>query len=201
VFMGGKDRALGLIVRGVIPATVLTLPPLIANFSGTVHAIVTEPTYPFFNHETPWIFLAPKLGGTGPAATVGGGPIRLVALALAVALGWWARRWRDKPVMIVWAMAVALALRCYTESVMTPYYVWPALAVGVLVAARRNVWCFGLAVIGATFTTVAAQWHLGKYPWWAIDLVGVSVVLVLAAGPAPSVPDRWLLPTSVPRSA
>lgn len=183
LFNGGRKRAPGLLVRAAIPAAVVTLPPLIANVHGTVHVIVTQPTYVFFNHATPWFFLAPTLGGRGPGATVGGGPMRLVALALAVALGWWARRWRQKPEMLIWAVAVALALRCYVESVMTAYYIWPTLAVGTVVAARRNAWLFALAVMAATLTTVAAQWQLTKYPWWAIDVLGVTAVLLAAAGP------------------
>jgi hypothetical protein len=61
---------------------------------------------------------------------------------------------------------------------MTPYYVWPALAVGVVVAARRNAWLFALAVAAAVFTTVAAQWELSTYPWWIIDVVGLTIVLL-----------------------
>jgi hypothetical protein len=67
---------------------------------------------------------------------------------------------------------------------MTPYYVWPALAVGVLVAARRNVWWFCVAAVAAIFTTVTAQWSLGELAWWVIDVVGVSVVVVAAVGTA-----------------
>jgi len=86
--------------------------------------------------------------------------------------------------MVVWVVAVALALRCYVESVMTAYYVWPALAVGVLVGARRRAWRFALAVTAALFTTVAAQWQLAMYPWWIIDIGGITTVLIAAAGPA-----------------
>ena len=39
--------------------------------------------------------------------------------------------------MIAWAVALVLALRLYMETVMTSYYVWPALAVGLVVAARE----------------------------------------------------------------
>jgi hypothetical protein len=191
LFRGGGQRLLGLVVRSVIPPVVVTLPPLVANFHGTVHAVVTQPMRPFFNHQTPWTFLAPKLGGVGPAALVGSGPMRVVALALAVGLGWWSRRWQDKPEMIAGTVAMALALRCYTESVMTPYYVWPALAVGVVVAARRHQWIFALAVAAAVFTTVAAQWNVGEYTWWSIDIVGLTAVVGVAVGPGPSAALVW----------
>lgn len=197
--MAGRKWAMGMIIRTLIPATVVTLPPLIANFHATVYAIVGQPTSPYFNHETPWVFLATKLGGQGPSAMVGAGPTRLVAVALAVVLGWWSRHWREKPEVLLGAMAVCLALRCYTEVVMASYYVWAALAVGVVVAARRNAWCFTVAVIAAVGTTVTAQWSLGEYAWWTTDIVGLTVVLVAACAPTPG--RRLLsLRVSVPRS-
>ena len=39
--------------------------------------------------------------------------------------------------MIVLAVAFTLALRCFTESVMVSFYVWPVLAVGLVVVMRR----------------------------------------------------------------
>jgi hypothetical protein len=185
--LGGRRRALGLVVRGVVPAALLTLGPLIAGFHPTVHALLTQPTFPNLaaNHRTGWIFLAPSLGGHGMTAKVGGGPVRLVALALAAGLGWWALRWRTRPEMIVWAVAIALALRVYTESVLTPYYVWPALAVGVLAAARGTPRRFGLAVVLAVATIVVSQWNLGEYPWWILQMAGVTGILVAAAAPEP----------------
>ena len=200
LFMGGRRQVRGLVVRGVVPAAAVTLPPLIANFHRTVHAVVTQPMLPFFNHQTPWTSLAPTLGGAGPTAMVGSGPMRVVALALAVGLGWWARRWWEKPEMIGWTVALALALRCYTESVMTSYYVWPALAVGVVIAARRNEWCFGLAAVAAVVTTVTAQWNVGEYTWWATDVIGLTVVLA-DAGPTSWATRRWRGLTSAPGSA
>jgi hypothetical protein len=175
---GGKERAKGLVLRGAIPGVIVTIVPLVAAFHTTVRSLIEQPTYPLLNHATPWTTFAPKIGGLNGA--VGGGPVRSVALILACLLGWWARRWRSKPEMLVWAAALALALRVYTESVMTPYYVWPALAVGLLVAARRSQWRFGVAIVAAVVTTVVAQSHLGEFPWWAIDVAGVSVVLVAA---------------------
>ena len=186
--LGGRSRALGLIVRGALPAAVLVIPPLAADAHDTLHALVDQPAFPDAagTHHTPWTFLAPKLGGKGVDATVGGGPIRTVALALAGVLGWWALRWRDRPEMIVWAAALALALRTYTESVMTSYYVWPALAVGVIVAARATLVRLALAIAIAVITTVVAQWHLAEYPWWTLQVVGVTALLAVAARPDPT---------------
>jgi hypothetical protein len=186
--MSGKSRALGLAIRGVIPAAAVTIGPLIADAHATVRAVVEQPTFPYIanNHQTPWTFLAPRVGGRGKNETFGGGPLRIVNLALAVAVGWWARRWRDRPAMLVWAAVLALGLRCFTESVMTPYYCWAPLAVGLVVTARCSRRRFALAIVLATVTTVIAQWHLGLFVWWAIDVVGVAAVLLVAFRPEPT---------------
>jgi hypothetical protein len=186
--MGGKDRALGLVLRGIIPAVVVTLPPLAGDFHNTVRVVTAQPAFPRRNHATPWTFLAPKLKGLGRNA-VGGGPVRVVSLALAGLLGWWARRWRSRPEMLAWAVALALALRCYTESTMTSYYAWPAVAVAVVVAARGATWRFAVGCLAALFTMVSAQWNLGEFPWWAIDVAGITVVLAAAATPR-ATPER-----------
>jgi hypothetical protein len=186
-FLGGKDRALGLIVRGVVPAAVVTVAPLVANFHDTVHALVTQPTFPsntYSNHQTPWTFLAQK---QGRSRAVGAGPMRIAVLALAIGVGWWARRWRHRPEMLAWAVALALALRLCFEVTMTDYYIWPALAVGLVVAARCSQLRFAVSIAVAILTTVVAQWRLGWLPWWSIDVAGVAVLLAITSRPAPLV--------------
>jgi hypothetical protein len=79
----------------------------------------------------------------------------------------------------VFAAACALALRCLTESVMVDFYVWPALAVGLVVAAGVGRWRLAIATVAAVFTTAAAQWRLGWLPWWAIVTAGLVVVLAV----------------------
>ncbi len=185
--MSGRRHALAFVLRGAIPAAVITVPPLIAGFHDTVHTLTSQPAYPRrpANHRTPWTVLAPKLGGRGGDTAIGGGPVRIIALALAVAVGWWSQRWKNKPEMLQWAMALALALRCYTESVMTSYYVWPSLAVALVVAARGSNRRFATAIVIAILTTIVAQWHLGEWPWWALDVAGVTGVLAIAFRPEP----------------
>jgi hypothetical protein len=184
---GGRAKALGLAVRGVVPAAALLLGPLVADFHATYRSVVVQPAFPDtkYNHHTPWTSLAPTLGGRGAKTEVGGGPLRVVVLALAAGLGWVVVRWRERPEMVVWAVAVALGLRCYLEAVMTPYYIWPALAVGLVVASRGTWPRFAIAVVIAIATTVLAQSHLGVYPWWILDVGGLTALLVIAARPGP----------------
>jgi hypothetical protein len=188
--LGGRGRALGLFVRGAVPAVAVAIGPLVADVHRTARALVDQPTFPNLrlNFKTPWIAFAPNLGGSGQLKTVGGGPVRLLALVLAAGLGWWSLRWRQRHEMIVWAAALALALRVYTESVMTPYYSWPALAFGVLIATRATNRRFTLATLAALATLVVGQWHIDSYVWWALQVAGVTGVLVAAASPAPPEP-------------
>jgi hypothetical protein len=176
--VAGKDRALGLVLRGAIPAAVLTLFPLVSNFRQTVHVLADQPTFPNLDHATPWTTLAPTISGRGMSLAVSAGPLRVVGLLLACAVGWRARRWKERPDLLVWGCALALALRCATESVMTDYYVWPALAVGLVAAAALEGNRLVAASGAAFFTTVTAQWGLGEFPWWLLQMLGLAALLL-----------------------
>ena len=168
------------LARSFLPFVALMATPLIAQFHPTLHAILDQPNYPRIDHATPWTVLAPKLGGGGKNVAVAAGPGRIVAVLLACGLGLWARRRVDRPDALVWAAALAMALRCFTESVMVSFYIWPALAIGLLVAAHAGRWQLAFAGVVAVLTTVLSSWRLGELPWWASVTTGI--VLVLAAG-------------------
>ncbi len=188
--LGGRDRVLGLVVRGAVPAAAVGLVALVADPHGTIHALVDQPAFPGVagNYRTLWTPLAPRLSGSGSNEAVGSGPIRLVALALAAGLGWWSIRWRRRPEMIVWAATLALALRVYTESDMTAYYTWPALALGVVIAGRADTRRFVVALVAALVTLVVGQWQLDAGLWWGLQLAGVTVLLAATASPPPLEP-------------
>lgn len=61
---------------------------------------------------------------------------------------------------------------------MTDYYVWPALAVGLVAAAAVDGNRLAAASGAAFFTTVTAQWGLGEFPWWSLEMVGMGAVLL-----------------------
>jgi len=187
--MAGRRRGPGLAVRSVLPAAVLLAVPLIASFRVTLRELVNQPSFPNLNHATPWTALAPSLGGHGSSLAVAAGPIRLVAIILAIGLGIWVARqqWRQHPERLVYVCALALALRSYTESVMVAYYPAAALAVGVVVAARCSRWRFEMAVALTVAATVLAQWKVGWLPWWTIQMAALTALLVVAAQPKPLV--------------
>ena len=132
---------------------------------------------------TPWTFLAPKLGGKGKGVMVGGGPPRIAVFVVAAAFSAWARRWRERPEMLAWALAVVLSVRIFLETVMYSYYIWPALAVALVVAARGSRRRFGIAVVLAIVLTVVTQWHMSWVRWWPIVVVGMTGVLLSASRP------------------
>jgi hypothetical protein len=176
-----RRYVVGMIIRTVLPTAVLIAAPLASNFSATVHSLVDQPSPPGVNHVTPWTALSPNLGG----GLVAAGPIRLLGLLIAIALGFWVyRHWLERPELLAWSCAAALALRSYTESVMTPYYAWAALAVGVAVAARCSARRFGIAIGLAVATTVMAQWMIAWFPWWAIQVAGLTALLAVTYAPA-----------------
>jgi hypothetical protein len=180
--LAGKGRALSLLVRA-------SLPSVLSEFHATVHALVDQPNFPNIDHRTPWTSFAPRLGGSGERLSVAAGPGRLAAIVLACVTGWVARRWRNHPEMIVLAVAFTLALRCFTESVMVSFYVWPVLAVGLVVATRSSSWRWAIGIAAAVGVTVCSDSHLGEWAWWGI--VNGGIVALLWAG-YPSRPQHPL---------
>jgi hypothetical protein len=176
----GIARAAKLLIRSFAPSVLLLATPVLASFPTTMHALVDQPNFPRIDHPTPWLFLAPSLGGSGSATAVAAGPGRVVGLLAACVLGLWIRRWRQRPDLVVWALAVALAMRCFTESVMDPYYVWPCLALGLVSAASRPRRFWVLAALIAVVLTVGSEFRFGEWVWWLT--VTAAIALFLAVG-------------------
>ena len=183
--MTGLRRGIALGIRSVLPSAILLSVPANCQLLSTFRELVDQPSFPNVNHATPWTALATRLSGTGSSLTVAAGPVRLLAIPLAIGIGIWVarRRWLDRPELLVLACAVALALRSYTESVLVAYYLAAALAIGVVVAAVASRWRFGIAISLAIATTLLGQLRLGWLPWWLIQVGGLTVVLVVAAQP------------------
>jgi len=196
--LGGRSRVAGLLFRGAVPSALVLALPLAASFHTTVHAIVDQPNFPHIDHVTPWTTFAPVVGGSGHDLAVAGGPGRVVALVLALGLGVIATRWRHDPQRIVWAAGLALALRCFTESVMDPYYLWPVLAVGLVAAAATRAWPRLLvASVAAVAITIAGDYWLGGWvAWWTITTAGLVAVL-LAGFSRPGGPEGSSSPVPV----
>lgn len=169
-----------------LPTALLLAAPVLHTWRTTVHAIASQPTFPKIGHATPWMALSPVLhaqkighevvGLPTTTATTAGGPERILALAIAVAVGAVAARVRPSEPGLVWLATLCLAVRCVFEPVMFPYYTLPALLLVVLgagIGSRRQF----IVALGAAG---ACLWVAGVNtpPWEYYVLV---TVLLLAA--------------------
>lgn len=203
---------LRLVGRAVLPAVALVAIPLEQAWSATTTALLKQPNFPLVDHPTPWLPLAPVLSKTRPEwlqhfgqKTVGGGsrftisvvhtiwgetvaagPGRIIAIVLACLTGVLVVYRRPSPAGLVWLFCVALALRCYFEPVMTPYYLWPALAVGLVLAVRERG-RFVVAVVAGAAMTWWSYRHIGPWAWWTPVVVLLTTVVVAASPARPSV--------------
>jgi hypothetical protein len=173
------------LVRAAVPGLVTLGAAAAANWSATVSAVTSQPNSPVIDHPTPWTSLAPHMADGNVAA----GPGRLLAIACAAlcAAGLWWRLarlprgdGRDRLAEVLWWAGIALALRCVFESVMVCYYIWPALAVALAVAAPSwfRLVPVGVAVVTLTFLS---QWSWrSPWGWWSLMVGGLALTLWLA---------------------
>ena len=79
--------------------------------------------------------------------------------------------------------------RCATvaefEPVVVAYYLWPALAVALVVAAETWSRLIPAAIVATVLTFVSqGSWH-GVWTWWAPMTVLLALALLLARFPLP----------------
>lgn len=194
-----RKRWLAFAGLAVAPSAALLLAPLGHAWRTTFDAIVDQPTYPFVNHPTPWVGLARVLHRGHPTiglpqylvpsgaplshdavTTVAGGPSRAIAVLLAIAVGAGIARRHPSEFTVWWLGAVALAMRCVFEPVMTPYYAAPALALALVLAARLRWMRFALAVSACAICTWLGYLH--SEPWLYYLPVTAALLLTVALG-------------------
>jgi hypothetical protein len=184
-------RVPGFLVRAAAPAAVALAVAAVANWNATYAAVISQPNWPTINHSTPWESLAPHLGGEVVAA----GPARILAILVACGCAAVAgRRWHaartvdwdhETLIDVLWWSALALALRCVFEPVAVSYYLWPAVAVALIAAART--WSRLIpAALAATALTYASQiGSHGVWAWWAPMTALLALTLAFARFPLP----------------
>lgn len=177
LFQTERRQRLRTLCRCVIPAAATLILPVTADWADTKRALVDQP-FPFrYAHITPWTSWAPKVG----TSAVAGGPGRLVALVLCVAIGWLATRRRLGMAEIIWLAAVCLALRSALDSALASYYPWPPMALALVVAATRGRSRFALTWVCAMGVTVAASEHFGPWwMWWTAVVGGLALTLIVS---------------------
>ena len=184
-------RVPGFLIRAAVPAAVALAAAAAANWNATYAAVTSQPNSPTVNHPTPWESIAPHLSG----GVVASGPARILAILVACGCAAIAgRRWHtartadwdhETLIEVLWWSALTLALRCVFEPAVAPYYLWPAVAVALIAAART--WSRLIpAALAATALTFISQiaWH-GVWAWWAPMMVLLALTLALARFPPP----------------
>ncbi len=201
-------RWVGSLIRVVLPSTLALALPLASAWKKTTYALVKQPTPPYVNHPTPFLFLSyhlPRSPGGQTFALARGrfsvtfeqgerlvspGPARLIALGIAVLIGAWAWRRLLSLNATLWLAALALAVWCAVEPVMTPYYLWPTLAVTAVVVAHRG-WIRLLVVAGADlFVLVWSNAHFQPWVWYGPIMAVLALGLGLACPRHPEWPRR-----------
>ena len=184
-------RVPGFLIRAAVPAAVTLAAAAAANWDATYAAVTRQPNFPAINHSTPWAALSPHMADGVLAA----GPARIVAILVACGCAAVAgRRWHaaqtvdwdhETLIDVLWWAALTLALRCVFEPVAVAYYLWPAMAVALIAAART--WSRLIpAALAATALTFASQiaWR-GVWAWWVPMMVLLALTLAFARFPLP----------------
>ena len=180
VFIGiaGARKAGPLLARATILPGFFAIAVLVPNFHRSLSTLTKQPTFPLIDHPTPWVHFSPRLAPHVVAA----GPSRLLAATVALGAGWLARRWRDNPAMVMYALAAVFAARCVFESVMVPYYVMPMVCVAVLVSFV-NGWIRRLMTITAALgLTIATFYRVGEWPYY-VQMTGLLAITLALAHP------------------
>jgi hypothetical protein len=192
------------LVRAALPAVLLLAIPVATAWRTTSQELIKQPTFPAIDHPTPLLPLAPVLrkpyvGGSLIGVRVGPGGVRrfvkipihsgevvspgfcrLIALLVAIGLGVLSRCRRSDGEEMLWFVGASFAGWCALEPVMTPYYLWPALAVIVASSIRRRagaVLCVGLLALGAQWW---AQRSLGEWAWYGPIMGAIALMLWLS---------------------
>jgi hypothetical protein len=198
-------RLPGFVARAATPAVALLAVAAAANWTATIHAVTNQPNAPTVDHPTPWIYvsvLAPHMSNGSVAA----GPARALAVLVACgcALVTW-RRWQtarlagiwssDDLAVLLWWIAVTLALRTVFEPVMVSYYVWPPLAAALVAASRDWIRLLPVGVTAIVLTFLSQGSWRNPWIWWT-PIVAVLALTLVAARPARS-PAAQALPEPV----
>src|SRR5580704_10096786 len=185
-------RLPGFVARAATIPVALLAAAAAANWTATIQAVTNQPNAPTVDHPTPWIYLtllAPHMSDGSVAA----GPARALAVLVAcgcAALTWrrWQRarfagRWRpDDLAVLLWWVAVTLALRTLFEPVMVSYYVWPPLAVALVAASPSWLRLLPVTVTATVLTFLSQVSWRNPWVWWT-PMVAVLALTLAASKP------------------
>jgi hypothetical protein len=192
-----------VLVRAAVPTAAVMAIPLIST-GGDAARFMSEPIYVHPNFATP-------LGGHPPAPGPARGaapPDRAAARGPAANRGRGAGRRGADPLQVTWYGGLAMALRFLLEPVLTPYYLWPAVTLLLVVIAYRSAWW---ALVPLVAASTYSYFHREEWLYWMplVGMVGLALVItgravlvpgsdVAAAGTRAPAPSGTPQPTEPP---
>jgi hypothetical protein len=195
-------RLPGFLARAAVPSVLLLGAAAAANWTATISQVTNQPNAPKVDHPTPWIYVAPQMSDGSVAA----GPARSLTIVVACVCGavLWRRLrearlgvWSRETVrLVLWWVAVALALRSVFEPVMVAYYLWPPLAVALVAAVPHwsRLLPAGAAAVVLTFFS-QVLWR-NPWAWWTpmIMIRGLTLAFARPRRPRPAFLGRAVAP-------
>ena len=171
--------------RLVLPSLVVVSPALVAEPHRTLFVLVHQPFQPHYVSFTPLTHLAPVIG----PGLDGGGPTRLVAIAVSACLAVVVCRRRHDLATVLTMTAVAFFIRVLLETELNWYYLWPVPALCLLLSLRRSPLRFGLCSASLVASMVLGDHKVHDITLWWPALMALLAVMLLTAGPTPR---RWV---------
>lgn len=184
--------------RSLAPSVALLSLPFLTDWHDTWRAVVTQPTELALAHVTPWTSIAPQVA----SGIVACGPTRLVAILGSILFGWYAARRRSNDLTLVYFASLCIALRFVSESALEGYYIWPFVALFLVVGSNGSRSKFLVTGSLAIGMTVATARHFG--PWWiwwgvaVLELVMATLISRPRVGHLSQFADRANSPPKTP---
>ncbi|MGD1010970.1 MAG: hypothetical protein ABR925_00335 [Acidimicrobiales bacterium] len=192
-FPAGLRRLPGLLARAVVPVAALLVVPLAMNWTVTAQSLVFQPASLSGGRLTPWIHFAPSLVHFGPmgANLVAGGPARSLGILISLVLGFWFARAERGLAPLIAVVALTLTFRCVFETVIAPYYVFPAIAFAFVSLSAASWPRFLTATLLAVVVNSASNFDRhSTWVWWPIVAGLAALVAVSWPKPLPPVSER-----------
>ena len=170
--------------RLAIPSVVVLIPPLLAETHQTLFVLVRQPFAPLYVSLTPLTRLSPVIG----PGLHGGGPTRLIATLLGAALAVAVCHRTHDLDRVLALVAVAFFLRVLLETELNWYYVWPVLALCLLLSLRRSRLRFALCTAALVVSIVFWGHRVHDIVLWWPAMMATLAVSLASIGPSPR---RW----------
>ncbi len=167
--------------RLALPSLLVVSPALVAEPHRTLFVLVHQPFQPHYISFTPLTHLAPVIG----PGLDGGGPARLIAIAVSACLAVVVCRRRHDLTTVLTMTTVAFFIRVLLETELNWYYLWPVPALCLLLSLRRSRLRFGLCSASLVAIMVLGNHKVHDIALWWPALMALLAIMLLSTGPAP----------------